>query len=237
MRQTEALTKSEGASGDGEGAELASVAAGGGRRYGDKTMSERRAERRLRLLDAALDAFGSNGYRATSIEQLCTAAGISTRNFYEEFPDREQLLLALHDDLNLRALNAVLQALAEIHPDDLPARAHAGAKAYFDVMTSDRRWARIALVESVGVSPTAEAHRRAAIERFAELLRAEATHLAESGAIPQRDYTLTSIALVGAINGLINTWTAEGDWGKRVDQVVEEAARLILLALPGNWSA
>jgi AcrR family transcriptional regulator len=231
MRQTDALTASD----RGEGQELASVAAGGGRRYGDKTTSERRAERRLRLLEAALDAFGSDGYRSTSIEQLCAAAGISTRNFYEEFPGREPLLLALHDDLNLRALTAVRHALDEINPDDLPARARAGVTAYFDVMTSDRRWARIALVESVGVSPTAEAHRRAAIERFAELLRAEATHLAKSGAIPQRDYTLTSIALVGAINGLVNTWTAEGDWRTRVDQVVEEATRLILLALPGDW--
>lgn len=208
------------------------AAATAGRRYRNKTTSERRANRRSQLLDAALDAFGTDGYRTTSIEQLCAAAGISTRNFYEEFADREQLLLALHDDLNARALDAVLRAIADIDPDNLATRAHAGVCAYFRVMTSDRRWARIALVESVGVSPTAEAHRRAAIERFAEVLRSEAKHLVESGAIPRRDYELTAVALVGAINGLINTWTAEEDWGARVDQVIDEAARLIVLAFP-----
>ena len=200
-------------------------------RYRDKTTSERRAERRARLLGAALDAFGTDGYRATSIEQLCAAAGISTRNFYEEFSGREELVIALHDDLNARALEAVVQAIADIDPDDLPARAHAGVRAYFSVMTSDRRWARIALVESVGVSPTAEAHRRAAIDRFAELLRLEATRLGDAGVIPARDPTLTSVALVGAINGLINTWTADGSWDARVDQVVDEATRLIVLAI------
>jgi len=201
-----------------------------GRVYRDKTASERRADRRARLLATALDGFGTNGYRATSIEQLCADAGISTRNFYEEFKSREELLLALHDELNARALEAVVRALAGIDPSDLEARARAGVRAYFDVMTSDRRWARIALVESVGVSPTAEAHRRAAIDRFAQLIRAEVTRLAEEGLLPRRDYGLISVALVGAINGLINTWTADSDWQSRLDDVVDTAARLIVVA-------
>jgi AcrR family transcriptional regulator len=180
------------------------------------------------------DVRGTDGYRTTSIEQLCAAAGISTRNFYEEFSTREELLLALHDDLNARALDAVVRAIADVDPADLAARADAGVRAYFGVMTSDRRWARIALVEAVGVSPTVEGHRRDAIGRFAELLRLEAIRLAEAGAIPQRDYTLTSIAVVGAINGLINTWTADGNWNARVDQVIAEATRLIVLAVGGQ---
>lgn len=212
----------------------ASTGAESGRRYGDKTSSERRADRRDRLLKAALDAFGTDGYRTTSIEQLCAAAAISTRNFYEEFSTREELLLALHDDLNARALGAVVRAISDVDPADLAARADAGVRAYFGVMTSDRRWARIALVEAVGVSPAAEQRRRDAIGRFAELLRLEATRLADAGAVPQRDYALTSIAVVGAINGLINTWTADENWSAHVDQVIAEATRLIVLAIGGE---
>ena len=204
-----------------------------GRVYAAKTADERRSERRSRLMDAALEAFGTDGYRATSIEQLCARAGISTRNFYEEFSSREELVIALHDDLNSRALDAVLEALGDIDPRDLEARALTGVRAYFTVMTSDRRWARIALVESVGVSPEAEAHRRAAIGRFAVLLEVEASRLADEGLAPKRDYALTAAALVGAINGLINTWTAEMDWDARVDDVIEEAARLIVQAIRG----
>lgn len=206
------------------------MSATAGRRYGAKTVEERRAERRARLMAAALDAFGTNGYAATSIEQLCAAAGISTRNFYEEFRTREALLIALHDDVNARALTAVGAAIADIDPLDLERRASAGVAAYFEVMTSDRRWARIALVESVGVSAEAEAHRRTAIDGFAQLLSLEFTRLAEAGVIPRRDHELTVAALVGAVNGLINTWTVTEDWDARVADVAATAARLIVLA-------
>jgi AcrR family transcriptional regulator len=202
-----------------------------GRRYRDKSADERRRDRHEKLLEAAVEAFGTDGYAATSIEQLCASAGISTRNFYEEFSSREELLVALHDDLNARALQAVLEAIADVDPNDLEARANAGVRAYFTVMTTDRRWAKIALVESVGVSPEAEAHRRAAIDRFAEVLRLEAARLAGLGLVPERDYRLTATALVGAVEGLINTWTSDEDWAAHVEQVIAEAVRLIVRAI------
>jgi AcrR family transcriptional regulator len=171
------------------------------RRYRQRTATERQAERRGRLLDAALDAFSTSGYLATSIEQLCTAAGISTRNFYEEFPNREAVLVALHDALNLRAFQAVIGALADVDPADSRERATAGVTAYFDVMTSDPRWARIALVEAVGVSAAVEAHRQEALARFALLIEGEFSRL-----VPGRDHSLTAVGLVGAINQLVATW-------------------------------
>jgi AcrR family transcriptional regulator len=206
-------------------------AAPAGRRYGDKSPAERRTARRERMLSAGLELFGTQGYRATTIEALCAAAGVSTRNFYEEFGSREALVIALHDEINARALEAVVAALAGLDPADISARVHAGTAAYFEVMTSDRRWAQIALVESVGVSAEAEAHRRAAIDRFVALIEAEANRLADTGLIQRRDYHLTATALAGALNGLINTWTANSDWAARASAIVDEAARLILLAL------
>lgn len=203
----------------------------GDRRYARKSVDERRAERRERLLAAGLDAFGEHGFRGTTIDALCAAANVSTRNFYEEFGSREALVVALHDAVNARALDAVITALAGTDPDDLATRARVATAAYLDVMTSDRRWARIALVESVGVSAEAEAHRRAAIDRFVVLLAAEASRLAAAGLIPERDHQLTAIALAGALNGLVNTWTADAGWDERVDQIADEATRLIVLAL------
>ena len=202
-----------------------------GRTYRQQSTSERRAARRTRLIEAAVEAFGTNGYLSTSIEQLCGAAGISARNFYEEFPNREALLATLHDLLNEKAFDAVVVALADLDPTDVGARATEGVRAYFKVMTSDPRWARIALVESVGVSVEVEQHRQAALDRFAVLLEAEANRLAELRLIPARDYRLTAIGLVGAINGLINTWTTRDDWDAVLDDVIDEAARLIIAAI------
>jgi AcrR family transcriptional regulator len=204
-----------------------------GRRYGRQTAIERQAERRARLLEAAVAAFGTQGYLATSIEQLCSDAGISTRNFYDEFAGREALLATLHDMLNQRAFDAVVAALIDVNPNDLDARARAGVRAYFEVMTDDHRWARIAVVESVGVSTELEGHRRAALARFASLIEAEADRLSRAGVIPDGDHSLTAIALVGALNGLINLW-ASGGWNAVIDDVIAEAARLIVVALSAD---
>lgn len=204
------------------------------RRYAQKSLGERRQERRQRLLNAALDAFGEDGYRGTTIDTLCTAAGVSTRNFYEEFGSREAIVIALHDDLNARALDAVLAALDGTDPDDIATRASLATAAYLRVMTSDRRWARVALVESVGVSPEAEAHRRAATVGFVQLLQAEGDQLTGSGVIPPRDHHLTAVALAGALNGLVNTWTGETNWDdSHVDRIAAEATRLIVLGFTG----
>jgi hypothetical protein len=87
------------------------------------------------------------------------------------------------------------------------------------------------VAESVGVSREAQLHREQALERFAELIRLEADRLAAAGIVPARDYGLTAVALVGAINGLINTWTADPDWDAHVDRVIAVAAELIVVAI------
>src|SRR5215218_480858 len=84
-----------------------------------RTLAERRWERREALLDAALDLFGTQGYAATSVEELCRTAYVSTRNFYEEFDNREAVLLALGDRLVGDAYQAMVEATIEDGPDRL----------------------------------------------------------------------------------------------------------------------
>ena len=45
-------------------------------------VAPRRLSPRARLLDAALELFGTAGYEATSIGALCREAKVSTRDFY-----------------------------------------------------------------------------------------------------------------------------------------------------------
>ncbi|MGG8373885.1 helix-turn-helix domain-containing protein, partial [Streptomyces lividans] len=82
-------------------------------RYGGKSAAQRQAERRRRFLDAALQLFGdSPGYRATTVAALSEAAGLSTRQFYEEFRTLEDVLAALHLQVNAWAEEAVRTAVA-----------------------------------------------------------------------------------------------------------------------------
>lgn len=49
---------------------------------------------RKRLLDAALNEFRTRGYAATTVDDLCRAAGVSKGAFFHHFPSKEALTLA-----------------------------------------------------------------------------------------------------------------------------------------------
>lgn len=172
------------------------------RRYAGQSPEARRDERRARLLAAAVEHFGSDGYAGTSIERLCADARVSTRGFYELFDSREALLRAVFDHIVDQARARVLRVL-ETAPGDPLELAKAGIRAFLDAYTDDPRSARIALVECVGVSPELERHRREATRGFARIIEMQADMMVAQGLLPRRSYRLTALALAGAINELV----------------------------------
>lgn len=174
---------------------------------------------------AGLDLFGTTGYAATSIERLCATAGVSTRNFYEEFRNREALLVALHDRIAQRAAEAVTVALADAADADLRHRIELSAHAYLTTVAVDPRWARIAHVEVVGVSPAVEEHRLAWRRRWVEFLEAEAGRAARLGEAYDRDYHLAAVAFIGAANELVHHWFIHGR-RPSLEELTAELSRL-----------
>ncbi|XRQ05714.1 TetR/AcrR family transcriptional regulator [Actinomadura welshii] len=200
------------------------------RSYGGRSAEERRADRRGRLLAAGLELFGTRGYAATSIEKLCATASVSTRNFYEEFSGREELLLALHMDINERASAALAAAYAEAAGADLPARVERAVRAFVTVTASDPRWARLAFVEVIGVSAGLERHRLRWRTRWEETLVELAREAVERGEAVDRDYHLTMIAVIGAVNNLVHHWSARGQ-DIPLDDITAELTAIVCSAL------
>jgi len=131
-------------------------------RYGGKTAEQRQAERHRRFLDAALELFGADpGYRATTVAALSEAAGLSTRQFYEEFRTLEDVLAALHLQVNDWAETAVVAAFAAAQDLSLAERVTAIFRAYAGNVTADPRRIRITFVEIIGVSPIMDVERLA----------------------------------------------------------------------------
>ncbi|MGW1910010.1 TetR/AcrR family transcriptional regulator [Streptomyces sp. NPDC002076] len=205
-------------------------------RYGGRSAEERQAERRRRFLDAALELFGGTpGYRGTTVAALSQAAGLSTRQFYEEFRTLEDVLAALHLQVNGWAEQAVLDALATA--DGLPLAERAGVlfRAYARDVTCDQRRIRITFVEIVGVSPRLEEQRLARRARWIDLIRAEADAAVVRGEAAPRDYRLAATAFIGSVNGLLHDWSA-GWVDATLDEVVDELVRLLLGMLrPEGW--
>ena len=67
--------------------------------YRKKNPEDRVLERRERLMQAALQLFGTQGYANTTIETLCSEAKVTTRHFYQVFSSREELLLAVYNQI------------------------------------------------------------------------------------------------------------------------------------------
>ncbi|GAB2758244.1 TetR/AcrR family transcriptional regulator [Streptomyces bullii] len=206
-------------------------------RYAGKTAEERQAERRRRFLDAALRMFGdSPGYRSTTVAALSEAAGLSTRQFYEEFRTLEDVLAALHLQVNDWAEEAVLKAAADAADLPLVERAAAIFHAYAGNVTADPRRIRITFVEIIGVSPRLEQQRLQRRARWIDLIVAEAQAAAERGEAAARDYRLAATGFIGSVNGLLHDWSA-GWVAATLDEVVEELVRQLLGILrPPGWS-
>jgi AcrR family transcriptional regulator len=172
------------------------------RLYGGKTAEERRGERREKLLDAAVELFGTVGFSATTIEMLCHAAQLHPRYFYEQFETREALLMAVYDDHVETVLATVLAALDRAPPDPR-LRLEAGLRTFVDAVLQDERLARINYFEMVGVSTELEARRRAVLRAYADLITDQLATFDPSERLNVTHPRLGAVALVGAVDGLI----------------------------------
>jgi AcrR family transcriptional regulator len=59
---------------------------------------------RARVLDAAVELFGQQGYDGTSVSQVITRAGVAKGGFYHHFASKEALLFEVYGDLIGRQL-------------------------------------------------------------------------------------------------------------------------------------
>jgi len=80
------------------------------REYGGISATDRRAERRRKLLAAGRRTWGESGVTEVTVRGVCNEAGLTSRYFYEQFPNREALLFAISDDVRDQLLEALVVA-------------------------------------------------------------------------------------------------------------------------------
>ncbi|MFC4373931.1 TetR/AcrR family transcriptional regulator [Nocardia halotolerans] len=174
------------------------------RRYGGRTVVARKAERRQRFLEAATRIFAERGYATCSLAEVCAAAGLSKRQFYEEFETREDVLVAAYDRIQDDAAQAVGSALVALDtPTDVQLALRTGFGAYLESLGSDPYRAQVALIEVVGVSDRMEDHRRHRRHAWSALIEAA---LIGIGVRLRGDAELTTALITGAVNGVAHEW-------------------------------
>ncbi|MFD4432870.1 TetR/AcrR family transcriptional regulator [Nocardia sp. NPDC058497] len=198
-----------------------------GRRYSGLAAEERTRVRREALLEAALDLFGTAGFAATSVKQICGAAALTERYFYESFRDRQASLAQVYTMLVDELRDATETAIAAAGSETAVV-VREGLAAFIGYLTEDPRRARVILIEVVGVSPELEELRHGVLRAFGEVIGS--VWSTESGIDPDDERTrLTAIALSGAVNNLLVDWMMTGQ-RQSVEVLVEVCATLFLAA-------
>jgi AcrR family transcriptional regulator len=66
---------------------------------GPRTQAERKAHTRRQILDCAAEAFARDGFAGTSLNDVIAGSGLTKGAFYFHFPSKEELAVAVVDDL------------------------------------------------------------------------------------------------------------------------------------------
>jgi AcrR family transcriptional regulator len=155
---------------------------------------------------------------------------VSTRTFYEEFPSRDRLLIALHEKITMQAVVALLEALSSTEEETLADRLSRAVRAYIRTTSTDPRWARICYVETIGVSEAVEQQRLAWRERVSAFLINEAERAVRRSEASPRDFRLTAVAFIGAVNELVYHWSLHGR-DVPLEDICAEITRLAVAVL------
>ncbi|MDF1629070.1 MAG: TetR/AcrR family transcriptional regulator [Alcanivoracaceae bacterium] len=187
--------------------------------YGGETASQRKARQRRQFLQAGLQVFGSEGYRHSTVKQLCQVAGLTDRYFYRNFKDKEALLAAVYTE----AMDGITGAIAEAVQragiaKDPHAAINAGLDAFFTAI-EDQAVARVCWLEVLGVSADIDTLYNQRVKLFAQLLLMFAQSLKPDAPLNDNQPRIISLALVGAISQTALHWLLDGYRTPRADLV------------------
>ncbi|MCA1246473.1 TetR/AcrR family transcriptional regulator [Massilia sp. MS-15] len=191
------------------------------RSYRGLTQDERRAERRARLVTAAIAVYGERGYHQATVKAVCEAAGLTERYFYESFVNSEALLIDSFNLVTYSVLGDVKRAAREAGRGRV-ARLRAMLHAYFSSLQREPQSARVFLVEIRGVS-------RAVDLAFDAALRAIGHEVARIVAPPgQPGDELLQAGVVGGVMHIALRWIDAG-YRPGIESVVDSALQLGML--------
>lgn len=135
--------------------------------YGGLTAGEREQRRRDQLLEAGLEVFAAQGWDGATVRDVCRAAGLSQRYFYDHFASKQELFGAICEQV--AAETATLVRVAATSPGREPLeRVGDVLGALADYFSEDPRRVRVSLVESMA-TPELRASRAALLGASADI--------------------------------------------------------------------
>jgi AcrR family transcriptional regulator len=172
---------------------------------------------------AAFDLLGTVGWEQATMTAICARAKLTERYFYESFSGRDELLLAVFEELGDRIRAEVLAALAAA-PAEPEATARAAITVFVDLLTDDPRNGRVAIVEAAATGLLRQ-RRHQILGEFADLIATRAYALFGPDTLPAPRDRINALMFTGGLAEVLTGWLAGEVAGSRTD-IIETAVNL-----------
>lgn len=153
-----------------------------------------RAIQRERLLAAMLETVNELGYRALTVQDVLSRAGVSRPTFYEQFEDKEDCFLAAFDTSAERLREHLEAAVDGDEKHGWRPRLRRGLEALLQFVADEPNAARTVIVEARASTPAGLRRRDELLDRFAACIDAEARK--------ELAHPPSAIAAAGVVGGI-----------------------------------
>jgi AcrR family transcriptional regulator len=186
--------------------------------WGGTTLATRQKARREKLVEVGLELLGTPG-ATLSVRAACRSAQLTERYFYESFPDRDALVLAVYEQLADEVRAALDEAASDASGDPADV-ARRSIEALVALMVDDRRKGRVLLVAPLTEAVLAEPS-QALLPALGELIRSKLPR-----STPAEQRTLISVGLLGSLTALFYAYL-EGSMQVTREQLVDHCVAVL----------
>lgn len=204
------------------------------RQFKGLSLTERKQARREKLIEAGIEAYGTQGFFAVTVKDICNEAKLTERYFYESFKKSDELFqtifLKLIDQLQQNVMQAIMQAST-----DPRKMIESGLTALLTTLKDNPGMARIIYIDAMLVQ---ELHNQATIHetmlRFDRMIHAFVMLMMPHIDRSEREISLVATGLNGYVTQIAIRWVVSGF--KQSMQEVLSSCSIVFLSLLDTFS-
>ncbi len=183
-------------------------------------MAQRKADRRRRFLETGKQLFGQHGYHSTTVPMIVEAAGSSTGSFYFYFENKEDIFVAILEEVGNDLALHLNEAMGQVV--DPAEQMRTAVKSLFLYLANDPAAARILITESSCLGGRVDEVRAAIVDRHTIGIAKAIESVTESPFRERND--VAAWCWVGAVHEVVKRWLEQPPQERRT---AAEVARCV----------
>ncbi|HYR24598.1 MAG TPA: TetR/AcrR family transcriptional regulator [Aquabacterium sp.] len=188
--------------------------------YGGVPPEERQRLRRAKLVEGAIEVFGTKGFHGATVREVCVAAHLTERYFYESFKTLPELFLAAYSELRDQLMALTLAAMEKLPRSTDPLEMWTPAlRVFLGFIRDDPRRGRIMLIDSLTVNGEVSALSGATARDYSALLKTQLPRLLPPETLDEVSLNLLADGMIGLNVLLAARWMQDG-FAEPIEKVV-----------------